>query len=184
MLWKDLKKYLPISVMKLMHDSLILSHLQFGITWWGFECNRLFKLQRRALKIMTNSKCDAHTEPLLKDLKLLRLDGILDIQRIKFSTNLQTTPCRSTFLLYHIPKLIDKFPCYIKGRVRTHSIHVATSNPTLLIFIVLFVLVHSTTFVTTRNIQQQKLFLNHLRLWRMYDFVIVYLDLYIPTRAT
>ena len=35
-----LKRYLPISVMKLMYDSLILSHLQFGITCRGFECNR------------------------------------------------------------------------------------------------------------------------------------------------
>ena len=96
-----LKRYLPISVMKLMYDSLILSHLQFGITCWGFECNRLVKLQKRALRIMTNSKYNAHTEPLFKDLKLLKLDGILDIQCMKFFfTNLQMTPFRSTFILY------------------------------------------------------------------------------------
>ena len=29
-----LKRYLPFSAMKLMYDSLILSHLQFGITCW------------------------------------------------------------------------------------------------------------------------------------------------------
>ena len=79
-----LKRYLPIPVMKLMYDSLILSHLQFGITCWGYECNRLFKLQKRALRIMTNSKYNAHTEPLFKDLKLLKLDGIFDIQCMKF----------------------------------------------------------------------------------------------------
>ena len=79
-----LKRYLPISAMKLMYDSLILSHLQFGITCWGFECNRLFKLQKRALRIMTNSKYNAHTEPLFKDLKLLKLNGIFDIQCMKF----------------------------------------------------------------------------------------------------
>ena len=32
-----LKRYFPISAMKLMYDSLILSHIQFGITNWGFE---------------------------------------------------------------------------------------------------------------------------------------------------
>ena len=78
-----LKRYLPISVMKLMYDSLILSHLQFEITCWGFECNRLVKLQKRALRIMTNSKYNAHTEPLFKDLKLMKLDGIFDIQCMK-----------------------------------------------------------------------------------------------------
>ena len=77
---KRLKRYLPILVMKLMYDSLILSHLQFGITCWGFECNRLFKLQKRPLRIMTNGKYNAHTEPLFKDLKLLKLDGIFDNQ--------------------------------------------------------------------------------------------------------
>ena len=58
-----LKRYLPISPMKLMYDSLILSHLQFGITNWGFEWDRISKLQKRALRIMTNSGYNAHTEP-------------------------------------------------------------------------------------------------------------------------
>ena len=42
-----LKRYLPISAMKLMYDSLILSHLGFGITNWGFEWDRISKLQKR-----------------------------------------------------------------------------------------------------------------------------------------
>ena len=41
-----LMRYLPISAMKLMYDSLILSHLQFGITNWGFEWDRISKLQK------------------------------------------------------------------------------------------------------------------------------------------
>ena len=37
-----LKRYLPFTAMKLMYDTFILSHLQFGITCWGFEWNRIF----------------------------------------------------------------------------------------------------------------------------------------------
>ena len=48
-----LKRYLPLSAMKLMYDSLILSHLQFGITNWDFEWDRISKLQKRAIRIMT-----------------------------------------------------------------------------------------------------------------------------------
>ena len=33
---------------------------------------------------MTNSKYNVHTEPLFKDLKLLKLDGIFDIQCMNF----------------------------------------------------------------------------------------------------
>ena len=78
-----LKRYLPFSAMKLMYDSLILSHLQFGITCWGFEWNRIFKLQKRALRIMTNSKYNAHTEPLFKELEMLKVKNIFDVQCMK-----------------------------------------------------------------------------------------------------
>ena len=79
-----LKRYLPFSPMKLMYDSLILSHLQFGITNWGFEWERISKLQKRTLSIMTNSSYNAHTEPLFKKLNLLRVKDIFDIQCLKF----------------------------------------------------------------------------------------------------
>ena len=79
-----LKRHLPISAMKLMYDSLILSHLQFGITNWGFEWDRISKLQKRALRIMTNSKYNAHTEPLFKQLYLLKIKDIFDVQCLKF----------------------------------------------------------------------------------------------------
>ena len=79
-----LKRYLPLSAMKLMYDSLILSHLQFGITNWGFEWDRISKLQKRALRIMTNSRYNAHTEPLFKQLHLLKVKDTFEIQCLKF----------------------------------------------------------------------------------------------------
>ena len=78
-----LKRYLPISAMKLMYDSLILSHLQFEITNWGFGWDRISKLQKRALRIMTNSKYNAHTEALFKQLRLLKVNDIFDVQCLK-----------------------------------------------------------------------------------------------------
>ena len=41
-----LKRYLPLSALKIMYDSLILSRIQFGIACWGFEWGRLAKLQK------------------------------------------------------------------------------------------------------------------------------------------
>ena len=79
-----LKRYLPISAMKLMYDSLILSHLLFGIANWGFEWDHISKLQKRALRIMTNSKYNAHTEPLFKQLHLLKVNDIFDVQCLIF----------------------------------------------------------------------------------------------------
>ena len=79
-----LKRYLLFSALKLMYSSLILSHLQFAITSWGFEWERLSKLQKRAIRIMTNSKYNAHTDPLFKSLKLLKIKDIFDVQCMKF----------------------------------------------------------------------------------------------------
>ena len=79
-----LKRYLPMAAIKLMYDSLILSHLQFGITCWGFDWNRIFKLQKRAMRIMTNKKFNAHTEPIFKELKMLKIKDIFNIQCLKF----------------------------------------------------------------------------------------------------
>ena len=81
-----LKRIIPLSALKLMYDSLILSHLQFGITAWGFEWERVAKLQKRALRIVTNSKYNAHTEPLFKCLNLLKINDIhvFDLQCLKF----------------------------------------------------------------------------------------------------
>ena len=81
---KRLKQYLFYSVMKLMYDSLILSYLQFGITNWGFEWERISKLQKRTLRIMTNSRYNAHMEPLFKKLHLLQIKDIFDVQCLKF----------------------------------------------------------------------------------------------------
>ena len=74
-----LKRYLPFSAMKLMYDSLILSHLQFGITNWDYEWESISKLRKRAVRIMTNSRYNAHTEPLFKRLNLLKVKDIFDV---------------------------------------------------------------------------------------------------------
>ena len=68
-----LKYVLPQSALKLMYDSLINSHLQFCTTAWGYQCNRVTKLQKRALRIMCGAKYNAHTEPLLKGCNILKL---------------------------------------------------------------------------------------------------------------
>ena len=78
-----LKRYLPLSAMKLMYDSFVLSHLQFGITCWGFEWERIFRLHKHALRIMTNSKYNAHTDPLFKVLEMLKAKDIFDVQCLK-----------------------------------------------------------------------------------------------------
>ena len=114
-----LKRYLPFSAMKLMYDSLILSHLQFGITCWGFEWNRIFKLQKRALRIMTNSKYNAHTEPLFKELEMLKVGDIFMFSVWNSGTNLWKNLCL-TILARYLHSITNYTK--LKHAVRTNSI--------------------------------------------------------------
>ena len=50
---------------------------------WGFKCERIIKLQKKAIRAITNSKYNAHTEPLLKELKLLSVPDIFKKQCLK-----------------------------------------------------------------------------------------------------
>ena len=63
-------------------SSLILPHLQYCILSWGFKWDRIFKLQKRAVRIITCSKYNAHTEPLLKTL-LLKIEDIMKTKALK-----------------------------------------------------------------------------------------------------
>ena len=78
-----LKHELPSAILKLLYDALIMSHFQYCITSWGYSCYRLFKLQKRAIRIVTLSKYNAHTDPLFKSNKLLKIEDIFEIQCFK-----------------------------------------------------------------------------------------------------
>ena len=79
-----LKHYLPFKIRKLLYNSLILSHLQYGVLVWGYEMWKLIKIQKRAIRILNNSKYNSHTEPLFKKNNLLKLPDILKLNELKF----------------------------------------------------------------------------------------------------
>ena len=79
-----LKKFLPLNVLWNLYNSLILSHLQFSILAWGHKHQRLAILQKRAIRILTLSKYNAHTEPLFKHLNQLKLADIYTLNLLKF----------------------------------------------------------------------------------------------------
>ncbi len=48
-----------------------------------YQCNRLIKLQKKAVRIVSLSKWNQHIEPILKELKLLKIKDILHLQELK-----------------------------------------------------------------------------------------------------
>ena len=82
-----LKHFLPKYTLKIMYSSLIAPHFNNNILLWGFNTHRLIKLQKRAIRIITDSKYNYHTEPLLKSLNILKINDIFTIQCLKFFHN-------------------------------------------------------------------------------------------------
>ena len=80
-----MKHFLPSSALRLMYQSLVNCDLQFCLLAWGYEYNnRVYNLQKKAVRIMTASKYNAHTEPLFKQLNIMKLEDSFSLQCLKF----------------------------------------------------------------------------------------------------
>ena len=66
-----------------IYASSVISHLPLGLTCWGVEWERILRLQKRVPRNMMNSKYNAHTDPLFKDLLMLKVKDIFDMQCMK-----------------------------------------------------------------------------------------------------
>ena len=70
-----------------MYDGFILPHLNFCIAAWGFNTNRITKLQKRSIRIICNAKYNAHTDPLLKKMNILKVHDIFELKCLKIYHN-------------------------------------------------------------------------------------------------
>lgn len=78
-----LKHFVPSDILLTIYHSLILPHFNYGLLSWGSKCYRLNKLQKKAVRIIVNASYNAHSEPILKGLKLLKVQDICSLQELK-----------------------------------------------------------------------------------------------------
>ena len=79
-----LKHFLPQFALLQIYNSLVLSHINFCILAWGYSCDRITKIQKKLVHIISLCKYNAHTEPIFKRLSLLKVSDILKLQILKF----------------------------------------------------------------------------------------------------
>ena len=80
---KCVKRFAPPEVLKILYQSLILPHLHYGIGAWGSAHAKVFNIQKKAIRIMANSKMNAHTFPIFRENKLLTVEDIYKISCLK-----------------------------------------------------------------------------------------------------
>ena len=67
-----------------IYNALILPHLNYGILIWGHKAHKLLKVQKRAVRAITCSNYNAHSEPLFKQLCLVKADDLFTLAKLKF----------------------------------------------------------------------------------------------------
>ena len=102
-------KMLPTNILRMIYNAIIAPFLDYGISIWGSAANiyldRLFKLQKRAIRIVNHSPYLAHTSSIFYSLKLL---NIYDIYI-------------STILVYSCFYVIEN--CYLRPLLKYYSLN-------------------------------------------------------------
>ena len=73
----------------MLYCNLIVLHLFYGILLWGYSTSRLVKLQKKAIRSITCSRYNTHTDPIFKQLTFLKLNDIYPLQQLKLMYKLQ-----------------------------------------------------------------------------------------------
>ena len=68
----------------MIYNALVQPHLNYGILLWGKNIARIQKLQKWAVRSITLSKYNAHTDPLFIKLKLIKIQDIYSLSLLKF----------------------------------------------------------------------------------------------------
>ena len=110
-----IKYFLPLKIRLtgMLYNALILSHLNYCVTAWGYQCNRIIKLQKKAIRTVMIISYNAHSESFFqKNLKLLKIQDILTLQ---------------TLTIYHkfrnnkLPYCIQYWPLFQNSNIHNHN---------------------------------------------------------------
>ena len=107
--WFDCNRarfFLPKPCLKTLYYCLVYPYLHYCIVVWGstYKTNlrRLVSLQKRVIRIISKSTFDSHSDPIFKELELLKLSDIrqLELGKFMFSLNHSLFPFKVQQLFF------------------------------------------------------------------------------------
>ena len=120
-----LKHFIPLLVRILLYNTLILPHFNHCITAWGYQCDRIIKLQKKAIRIISISTYNAHTEPYIQNWPL-HANKEIHHHNTHHTGDLQTHRALHMFaencLRYNLIRVVNNSPLCILNKLNTHSL--------------------------------------------------------------
>ena len=89
-----------------------MPHLNYGILAWGHQAKRLNLIQKRAVRILTASKYNSHTEPLFKQTNILKVSDICTLNEIKLYYKL---------INKQLPQYFNSFTCEANSDIHGYN---------------------------------------------------------------
>jgi hypothetical protein len=80
---RRLKNTVPSYVLLSIYNSMFVPYLYQSILLCGHSRSHIFKLQKRAIRIVVKGKYNAHTDPIFKKLNLLKYDDMYQLASLK-----------------------------------------------------------------------------------------------------
>ena len=85
------KKILPLSALKILYNSLIQPHVNYGLIVWGgsVHIGTVTKALKKSIRIINNVGYNYHTEPLFKSCEILQVVDQYNLQSSIFMYRLK-----------------------------------------------------------------------------------------------
>jgi hypothetical protein len=115
---RKIKKFLPKSSMRTLYSSLVQSYINYGLLVWGSSrsIGKVYKLQKKAIRIINDKHCHYHTEPLFKSCKILKIQDQYTYNVLTFMHQLKYNTLPRSF------ETIKYFETINKPMTRQHQL--------------------------------------------------------------
>ena len=114
------RHFVPPEELRSIYYAIFSSHITYGCQVWGQKVNiytnKVFKLQNRAMRIISFSDFDADATPIYKDMKILKLEDFVSLQNCLFVHD---------FVNNNLPRCFETYFHTLKG---VHHIGTRMSN--------------------------------------------------------
>ena len=118
---KRLRYVYPEQVLLQIYNSLFMAHINYGLLVWGVDTDRIFKLQKKAVRIITGNDYIAHSEPIFKSLELLKIVDIYKLKILRFYYNL-THYCLPVYFNNYLDVINNELPHSYQLRINARPL--------------------------------------------------------------